>query len=396
MTDGKAGKVLFAATVDAHITAFHLPYLKWFRDNGYETYVAANGDAQIPYCDRKIRIDMRRNPFRPENLRARRQLAALLRQHHFALIHCHTPVGGALTRLAARKYRRSGTIVLYTAHGFHFMKGGSASGRLLYYPIEKFLSRFTDGLIAVNAEDYETARDRLRAKRTFLSRGVGYDGARFFPPGRGDKIRYRKVCGYAGDEVLLICVAELNRNKNQRFLMDALKRVRQDREAFVARERARNTSAGAGDSRLPDVRLLLVGGDGMKGAYQTYARKIGVAAQVDFLGRRDDVDKLLPMCDIAVCSSLREGLPVNVMEAMACGLPVVATDIRGHRDLIEDGRTGFLAPVGDVGAFASKIRPLIEDPSGRSRAGNAAALAIRPYAIDKALDAMIGIYKSFL
>jgi glycosyltransferase EpsD len=344
-TDNEQRKVLFTATIDGHIMGFHLPYLKWFQERGYEIWVAAHGDTDIPYCDNKINIDIRRSPFRAENIRAYRQLAALLKQNHFDLIHCHTPMGSVLTRLAAKKYRKKGTTVLYTAHGFHFYKGGSLAGWLLYYPIEKALSRYVDGLITINAEDYEIAKNKFHAKRTFLSLGVGYDDKRFFKHAPEDKSRYRAEYGYAEDDILLIYVAELNRNKNQRFLIDVLKKIRE---------------------KHSNVRLLLVGKDSLDGTHQAYAKKVGVAEWVDFLGFRRDADKLIPMCDIAVASSFQEGLPVNVMETMACGLPVVATDIRGHRDLIANGENGFLALHTDIDAFAGNVEILIAHAPSKS------------------------------
>jgi glycosyltransferase EpsD len=367
------GRVLFVATVADHITAFHLPYLKWFRERGYETYAATSGDADIPYCDKAVRIDIRRSPFSLANLRAYGQLKSLLKRHHFDLIHCHTPMGGVLARLAARKYRKKGTVVLYTAHGFHFYKGGPLSGWAIYYPIEKYLSRFTDGLITINSEDYAIAKSRFHAKKAFLSSGVGYDNKRFFPRNEADKSRYRREFGYAHDDILLICVAELSKGKNQRFLIDVLKRI-----------------------RLSRVRLLLVGADRMNGAHQRYAREIGVADKVDFFGYRSDIDALVPMCDIAAASSKREGLPVNVMEAMACGLPVVATDIRGHRDLIATGENGYLERADDIAAFLQTMRALIASPALRKKIGNAAAASIKPYSVSDAMGEIVEIYESFI
>jgi glycosyltransferase EpsD len=371
--------------VDIHIATFHLPYLKWFKENGYETYVAANGDADIPYCDRKIHIDIRRSPFRGANLSAYKQLAALLKETRFDLIHCHTPMGGVLTRLAARKYRKMGTSVLYTAHGFHFYKGGPRLNYLLYYPIEKCLSHITDGLITINSEDFDTAKNKFCAKRTFLSHGVGYDDTRFFTHDQTDKTRYRKEYGYAEDDLLLIYVAELNKNKNQRFLMDTLKHVQE--------WRIKDKQQGKKRSR---IKLLLVGGDSLDGACQRYAQEIGVGEDVDFLGQRDDADRLIPMCDIAVCSSIREGLPVNVMESLACGLPTVATNVRGHRDLIESGKNGYLADIGDTAGFAHKITSLIENADLREQMSRAAVASIEPYSITNVIGPMIEIYENFL
>jgi glycosyltransferase EpsD len=120
----KRKKVLFTATVDSHIELFHLPFLKYFQENGYETHVATNGNKKIPYADKKHTISFERSPLKPQNLKAFKQLKAIIDDEKFDIIHTHTPMGAAVTRLAARKARKKyGTRVIYTAHGFHFFKG---------------------------------------------------------------------------------------------------------------------------------------------------------------------------------------------------------------------------------------------------------------------------------
>ena len=130
-------KVLFVATVvQKHIKVFHTPYLEMFRQAGYETFVAAandtGGEVNLPCCDRYVEIGFRRNPFHPANIGAFFRLKRLIDSEHFDLIHCHTPVGGVLGRLAAARSRRQGTKVLYTAHGFHFYKGAPLINWLIY------------------------------------------------------------------------------------------------------------------------------------------------------------------------------------------------------------------------------------------------------------------------
>lgn len=120
----KVKKVLFTATVDSHILHFHIPYLKMFKDMGYETHVATNGDEAIPYCDKKHKISFERSPFKLNNLKAIKQLKKVVEEEKFDIIHCHTPMGSVVTRLASKHARKAyGTRVIYTAHGFHFYKG---------------------------------------------------------------------------------------------------------------------------------------------------------------------------------------------------------------------------------------------------------------------------------
>lgn len=165
-------KVLFCATVDYHFKAFHLPYFQWFQDMGWEVHVAAGGNMNLPFVDEKFSIPIRRSPFHPENLSVYRRLKRLIQDNGYDMIHCHTPVGGVLARLAARQARQKGTKVLYTAHGFHFCDGAPLKNWLLYYPIEKFLSSYTDCLITINEEDYERAKQmkkQLAARKKYTA-----------------------------------------------------------------------------------------------------------------------------------------------------------------------------------------------------------------------------------
>ena len=159
---------------------FHLPYLEWFKKNGYETHVCARNDyenmedCRIPYCDKYFNFPFQRSPFKFKNIMVYYQLKRLIESNHYDVIHCHTPMGGVLTRFAARKVRRKGTKIIYTAHGFHFYKGAPLKNWLLYYPVEKLLSRFTDVIITINKEDYYIAQ-RFKAKQIDYIPGVGID-----------------------------------------------------------------------------------------------------------------------------------------------------------------------------------------------------------------------------
>ena len=154
-------KVLFVATVDSHIELFHLPYLKMFKEYGYEVHVATNTDNEIQYCDSKHKISVERNPLKFCNIKAIKQLTKIINEEHFDIIHCHTPMGSVVARIAARKARKTGTRVIYTAHGFHFYKGAPLKNWILFYPVEKCLAKYTDTLITINKEDYNCAKKRF-------------------------------------------------------------------------------------------------------------------------------------------------------------------------------------------------------------------------------------------
>ena len=152
-------KVLFVATVlRMHVLVFHLPYMRWFQEQGYEVHLCCANDTpdphpQVPHCDRWVELPFSRSPFSAGNREVFRRLRQLIDAEDYALIHCNTPVGGLLGRLAARAARKRGTRVVYTAHGFHFFTGAPLKNWLLYYPAERLLSRWTDLLITINGED---------------------------------------------------------------------------------------------------------------------------------------------------------------------------------------------------------------------------------------------------
>ena len=220
-------KVLFTATVDSHILHFHIPYLKLFKEKGYEVHVATNGDEKIPYCDVKHKITFERSPYKLNNLKAIRQLRKIVNEEKFDIIHTHTPMGSVVTRLASIKARKKGTRVIYTAHGFHFYKGASKLNWLLFYPVEKFLSKYTDCLITINKEDYELAKNKFKkCKQIEYVPGVGIDEEKFnFKMTVKEKSDLRKSLGLKKDDFVLIQVGELNENKNQIMAIEAMREI---------------------------------------------------------------------------------------------------------------------------------------------------------------------------
>ena len=314
-------RVLFCATVDFHFSSFHLPYMKWFKEQGWEVHVAAFGDMELPFTDKKFNIPIERSPFKSKNIKAYRELKEIIDQNNYQIIHCHTPMGGVLARLAARTARKNGTKVIYTAHGFHFCKGAPLANWLLYYPIEKTLAHFTDCLITINTEDYQLAKRRFKAKKIEHVHGVGVNADKFKPVGEEQRKQLRQQYGYKEDDFLLFYAAEFNQNKNQQLLIEALALIKDE---------------------VPNARLLLAGKGPLLEDCRKLATQRDIEEMVDFLGYRNDIENLLKISDLAVASSLREGLPVNIMEAMACGLPVIATDNRGHRELIINDKNGWI------------------------------------------------------
>ena len=208
-------KVLYVATVDIHIKTFHLPYLKMLHDMGYEVHVATNGKEEFPDCDKKHTICIERSPYKLKNIKAIKQLKKIIDKEKFDIIHCHTPMGSVVTRLAAKKSRKKhNTKVLYTAHGFHFYKGAPLLNWILFYPIEKYLSKYTDTLITINQEDYNLAKNKFskRCNNIEYVPGVGIDTEKFnIKLTEKEKNQFKKNIGIKKEDFILTCVARMDK-----------------------------------------------------------------------------------------------------------------------------------------------------------------------------------------
>lgn len=372
-------KVLFVATVSSHIKAFHIPYLKHFQELGWETHVACNvatgyensaseiqNTVTIPHCDYFHNLPFQRSPLSKDNLSAYKQLKKIMDEHHFDIVHCHTPVGGAIGRLAARASRKCGTRVFYTAHGFHFYKGAPLKNWIIYYPIEKWLSRYTDCLITINKEDFEKAKKKLSAKNTIYVPGVGIDLAKFYSAEPRDAIREK--LGISKNDFLILSVGELNENKNHEVIIRALKEI-----------------------NLSNVHYVLAGTGPLREHLMSLTEELDLAEQIHFLGFRTDVPRLYHVADLFVHPSFREGLPVAVMEAMASGLSVVASEIRGNHDLITPQGGALCAP-SNIESFAKEIKVRIDDPLKKSYEGEFNSNSAQKFSIDHVLYTVSQLY----
>lgn len=366
-------KVLFTAKVDSHILNFHIPYLKWFKDKGFEVHVACSGDKEIPYADLKYNLDFDRNPLKPSNLKVYKNLKKAIDENNYDIIHCHTPIGGALTRLAARKARRRGTIVIYTAHGFHFLKGGSKASWAIFYPVEKFLSRYTDCLITINKEDYDLARNNnFKSNNIKIVNGVGVNLNRYFPI--EDNAKLRETLGYKKEDFILIYVAELNANKHQDMAINTIDMLK---------------------DKIPNLKLLLVGDGVLREEYKNQINNLNLSENIKMLGQRSDVEELLRISDIAISTSRREGLPRNIMEAMATGLPTIVTNSRGNRDLVSDKVNGYIVYSDEASEIAEKINALYSNPKLRKEFGVKGIELVKQYSLDNVIKDMENIYNEY-
>ena len=324
--------VLMAASVASMIQQFNLDNLVLLQELGYKVHVACNfkeGNTCSVFQVRKLlqffrgrgivwhQWDCPRS-IRPFGscVRAYRQIRGLLRRYPFAWMHCHSPIGGVLARIAAHE---AGVAVIYTAHGFHFYQGAPLQNWMLYYPAEKWLSCWTDVLITVNREDELLAKRCFYAGKVCRIPGVGVDTGKYWRPGlaegkeaRGSRdLEFCRRFRIPEHALVLLSVGELNKGKNHRMVMDAL--------------------AALADG---DVYYLICGQGGLRQDLLRYADSLGVRGRVRMPGFVEDLRWIYWNADIFVFPSVREGMPVALMEAMAAGLPCVVSDIRGCRELL--------------------------------------------------------------
>ena len=373
-------KVLFVATVvKTHMMQFHIPYLKMFQEMGWETAVASKNDyenpvdCRIPYCDTYYDIPFERMPWKPKNIQSYRMLKKIIDEGDFDIIHCHTPVGAMIARLAALSARKKGTKVIYTAHGFHFFKGAPLLNWLLFYPAEWILAPVTDVLITINKEDYARAQKLLRAKRIEYVPGVGINTAKFREL-TIDRQEKRCSLGYADEDFLALTVAEMTPNKNHITILKAMALLK-DREEFQ------------------HIHYLICGRGEMWASLEESAKELGITDHVNFLGYRTDAPELYKASDLFLFVTFREGLSVALMEAMSSGMPVICSRIRGNTDLIEDGVEGLIVE-NNPQAVAEGILKLYRDPALRQQLGAAATKKVGLFDAENVHRLMKDIYLS--
>lgn len=348
-------RALMYASVASMIQQFNMENIRLLLEQGYEVDVACNMEQGSTVTQEKIEAmkqeleTMGVNVFHipvPRNvtavggiLKSFRASKQLMNERNYSVIHCHSPIGGMVCRLANRFSKGYGkTKMIYTAHGFHFYKGAPKKNWLMYYPVERICGHFTDVLITINREDFALAQ-KFRLKKNGSVQyvpGIGLNLSAIEAAGEKRKDLCEE-CGIASDSVLMLSVGELNDNKNHRSVVSVL-------------------------NQLPhNVHYLICGQGANESQLERLAESLGCGDRLHLLGYRGDVTSVMKSCDLYVFPSKREGLSVALMEAMACGLPCFASDIRGNCDLITNSVNGMLLPLEDFGAALVEQVGKIED-----------------------------------
>lgn len=345
-----AKKALIVANL-AGFASFLIHDMEILIEKGYTVTFAANA-YKLEWADTKEKLDKlgvefvqldfdSTNPMAKTNFGAYRELKVLLKRGDFQLIHCHTPIAGIFTRLAARSYRRKGAKVIYTTHGFAFTENSSKKSWVVFYTVEKFCSLFCDAIITINREDYSNAK-KMFCKKVFHINGVGVDTSKYANVAV-NRNEYRALIGVPTDKMMILAVGELSTRKNHQIIIKAL-------------------------SKLPNKKeyVFVICGNGIDGGTGKMLNDLAKREDVDLklLGFRMDIPEITAVSDIGVIPSIREGLGLAGIQSLAAGVPVIGSRVQGIKDYIVDDKNGYLCDPFDENAFAEKIK-LLSDSQRR-------------------------------
>ena len=362
-------KLLFAASTGDHICKFHLPYLRQFRADGWVVHAACAG--HVSEADMGVDVPFTKRMFSPVNLRAMWILRKRIRKERYAAVIVHTSLAAFFTRLAVLGLKDRPKVI-NMVHGYLFDDGTPPVKRSLLLAAEKLTAPVTDLLITMNRCDYEIAQKHRLGSTVAAVCGVGVDFLRLDEGRTGCPAKLRRRLGVKNDDFVLIYPAEFSERKMQHILLRAM-------------------------TRLPEnVVLVLPGAGQCLETCKKLAQELGVTNRVRFPGYAADIAAWYEMADAAVSASRSEGLPFNVMEAMYFGLPVVASAVKGHVDLIQEERFGLLYPCGDPIACAGQIMRLIKEPELARSISQAAMQRIRQYGLDKIQPRVMELYYSVI
>ena len=377
-------KILFISNIIGKgVGSFSAASIAASKDLGLEFHMAANfnnstfermkSDEQT-YGIRLHHIDFIRKPYALGNIKAYKQVVKLINDERFDIVHCNTPIGGVIGRLASKKCKVK--TVIYQAHGLHFYSGAPIRNWLLYYPIEKWLAHYTDVLITINHEDYQTVQKSFHLRnngKVYYVPGVGIDLSNFKKISENSRETIREEFDFQKNDIVCISAGDLVARKNHSIAIKAI--------ALTKRN---------------DIHYLICGSGPEKDELDQLANKLGIKDNIHFLGYRSDVLDLYQGSDIFLFSSLQEGLPRSTMEAMASGLPVVCSRIRGNTDLIEDGLNGFLCDPMNPSEFSNAILLLSDNCSLRREISENNLSDIKKFSLESVSTMLKDIYLSVI
>lgn len=378
-------KVMMLASVASMIDQFNMPNIRILRRQGYEVHVVANFEYGSTSSQERMlefkkeleelniryyHVDFSRKitDFK-RNIKAYIKVKQLILENGYEFIHCHSPIGGVCGRLVGKN---TNTKVIYTAHGFHFFKGSPITSWILYYPVEKFLSKYTDLLITINKEDYNIAKSKFSARETKYIPGVGLDVSKFNSINI-DKYEKKRELGIPEDSIVMFSVGELSKRKNHEVAIKALSKVKNKKLYYII----------CGQGELEE-HLISV------------SNQLGIKDRVLLLGFRKDIAEICSISDIYVFPSQREGLGIAALEGMASGLPLISSYINGIKDYTENNKTGYCLEPWDVDGFSEAMDILADSSELRDKIGKHNLNVVKKFDINNIDYLMESIYKDVL
>lgn len=356
-----AKKILYAASTFGHLRSFHIPYLEALLGKGYEVHaIGAGSFEKMPRGVICTEMGFEKKFSSVHNFRLARQIRKMVKAEKFDIISVHTALAAFFVRLAVL-FLRGRPYVINTVHGYLFDEQTPAKKRRVLLWAEKLVKPVTDCLAVMNQQDYEIAEKyKLYKGKLVMTRGMGVDLS-WYEPNRelldeGKKLRSEMT--HSGKELVMICAAEFSQRKNQSFLVEAAARLKQ---------------------RGIPHRMILAGEGELFEPVKSLAVRLGVRIEIRLPGFVKDLAPYYYASDVLVSASRSEGLPFQIMEAMACSLPVVATNVKGHRDLVVDGETGFLFAYDDLDGFCDHIQTLYQDKTRRTEMGKQGEQYVHKY-----------------
>lgn len=364
-------KYLYVTTVSNTVNAFLIPHIKMLIDQGHSVDVACCIEQPIKDELLELGCQIYEVPFSRSVLKNKfnviqKRLKEILDNNDYDVIHTHTPIASALIRYAARTYKN--IKVIYTAHGFHFFKGGPLLNWLFFYPVEKYLSKYTDKIITINQEDYYRAKQFGQNNIEFIP-GVGYNVQQIEEDIYQIEDYYSEF-DIQPNQVVMLSVGELNDNKNHETVLKALSESNINEYKYII----------CGDGHKKEILLNLI-------------EELKLTGRVHLAGYRSDIPKIMNISDIFIFPSYREGLSVALMEAMATGLPVVCSNIRGNRDLIDNNFGGINVQPNDVAGFKDAIEELYQNKEKRQNFGEYNLEKVKKFSLEVVLQRLSEVYK---